>query len=87
MICDTRGGIGGPVIKEPDILFDAYRDAPARKIMIEFVQSSRFMDERAAIAALRELNEIGLAYVYRDALTALYKPTQIDYDPLQIGRR
>ena len=62
--------------------FDAYRDDAARKLMIEFVCSSRTIDASRAVAELRQLNHVGLAYVYRDAIAAVSMPTQIEYDPL-----
>lgn len=66
--------------------FDAYRDQEARKLMIDFVVTSRRLDPLVALAELRGLNHVGLAYVYRDATAAAAKPNAVDYDPCAIGR-
>jgi hypothetical protein len=66
--------------------FDAYRDDSARKLMIEFVTNSRRIDPRAAVAELRALNHVGLAYVYRDALAAAAKSNAVEYDPCEVRR-
>lgn len=66
--------------------FDAYRDAPSRKLMIEYVMASRFIDATAAVSELRKLNHVGLAYLYRDAVAAQMRGTRVDYDPCGIGR-
>ena len=68
-----------------NVAFDNYRDAAARKLMINYICNYRFVDERAALGLLRELNHIGLAHVYSDALEAQFKPTLIEYDPCRIG--
>ena len=66
------------------LTFDAYRDADARKLMIEYVMASRFMDAATAIAQLGLLDHVGLAYVYRDALALVGKAQRADanYDPI-----
>lgn len=67
--------------------FDTYRDDKARELMIRFVQSSRFVDARQAVAALRELNHVGLAHVYRDACDAAGgRVHRVDYDPCALVR-
>jgi hypothetical protein len=68
-------------------LFDAYRDPDARKLMIEYVMASRFVDANIAVDALRGLDHVGLAYLYRDALAAAFRErSPLDYDPCAIGR-
>jgi hypothetical protein len=66
--------------------FDAYRDKDARTLMIDFVMRQRALDPIAATAALRGLNHVGLAYVYRDALGAQHRASIPDYDPCAAGR-
>ncbi len=66
--------------------FDAYRDPPARELMIDFVVASRGLQRPVAVAELRGLNHVGVAYVYRDALKATFAGQRVDYDPCQIGR-
>jgi hypothetical protein len=66
--------------------FDAYRDADARKLMIEFVMAQRSIDAPTAVTELRALNHVGLAYVYQDAIARAGRGNQVDYDPCQVGR-
>ena len=66
--------------------FDAYRDPAARKLMIEFVASSRSLDPHLAIAERRGLNHVGLAHVYRDALAKAGQGHRVDYDPCEARR-
>lgn len=66
--------------------FDAYRNEEARKLMIEFVMRTRCLDARAAVAELRSLNFIGLAYLHRDAVSVTDAPCAVDYDPCAVRR-
>lgn len=66
--------------------FDAYRDPEARKLMVEFVMSSRVIDAGKAVAELRGLDHVGLAYVYRDAAGALSRASRGEYDPCEVSR-
>ena len=66
--------------------FDAYRDDAARKLMIEFVMRSRRIDAPRAVAELRGLNHVGLAYVFRDALAAAFNSNAVEYDPCEVRR-
>ena len=69
--------------------FDAYRDEASRKLMIEFVARTRIIEAPRAVAELRGLNHVGLAYVYRDALAAAFGASAkaaADYDPCAIAR-
>lgn len=66
--------------------FDAYRDPEARKLMVEFVMSSRVIDAGKAVAELRGLDHVGLAYVYRDAVAALSRASRGEYDPCEVSR-
>ena len=66
--------------------FDAYRDDEARKLMIEFVMQSRRLEAPRAVAELRALNHVGLAYVYRDALAAAFNSNAVEYDPCEVRR-
>lgn len=66
--------------------FDAYRDPDARKLMLEYVMTSRFVDASTAVVALRGLDHVGLAYLYRDAIAAVGRRNRVDYDPCAIGR-
>lgn len=68
--------------------FDAYRDPDARKLMLEFVISSRRIDAQRAVAELRTLNHVGLAHVYQDAIAAAARSSAAvtDYDPCRVGR-
>lgn len=65
--------------------FDAYRVPKARDLMVEFTMSSRGIDKPRAVAELRTLNHVGLAYVYQDA-AAGGRGHQVDYDPCVVGR-
>jgi len=68
--------------------FDAYRDDEARKLMIDFWIRQRVIDHARAVAELRSLNHVGLAYVYRDAIARSGQGgTLVDYDPCERGRR
>lgn len=62
-------------------LFDAYRDPDSRKLMIEYVMASRIVDAPMAVNALRSLDHVGLAYLYRDAIAAAGRGNRVDYDP------
>jgi hypothetical protein len=65
--------------------FDAYRDPEARKLMIDFVCHQRRIMPPRAVAALRELNHVGLAYIYRDAVRSTqYSANEYDYDPCAV---
>jgi hypothetical protein len=66
--------------------FDAYRDQEARTLMVAFVASSRMIEAPHALAELRGLNHVGLAYVYRDAIAAAAKSNAVDYDPCEVQR-
>jgi hypothetical protein len=66
--------------------FDAYRNPDARKLMVEYVMTSRVIDAGKAVAALRELDYVGLAYVHRDAVAALSRASSGEYDPCEVIR-
>jgi hypothetical protein len=62
--------------------FDTYRDAETRKMMVEHVMHSRFLDAHRAVAELRSLNHVGLAYLFKDAAATAQHTAE--YDPCQI---
>ena len=69
--------------------FDAYRDKASRDLMIEYVARTRIIEAPRAVAELRALNHVGLAYVYRDAIAASSGATAkaaADYDPCGVIR-
>jgi hypothetical protein len=68
--------------------FDAYRDPQSRDLMITFVMRQRAVDKVRAVAALRELNHVGLAHVHQDAQRALLdlRTHCVDYDPCEVHR-
>lgn len=66
--------------------FDTYRDDESRKLMIEFVMARHAMDANRAVAQLRALNHVGLAYLYRDALARAGSGNLVDYDPCEVRR-
>ena len=69
--------------------FDAYRDKASRDLMIEYVARTRIIEAPRAVAELRALNHVGLAYVYRDAVAAAWRSSSAaadDYDPCAVAR-
>ena len=66
--------------------YDVYRDPEARKLMLDFVVSTRSIIAARAVAELRSLNHVGLVHVYRDALAAAGQGVRVDYDPCEAGR-
>ncbi len=67
--------------------YDVYRTPEARKLMLDYVMASRGIDASYAVAELRALNHVGLAYVYRDAMLRYQiHVARVDYDPCAVGR-
>jgi hypothetical protein len=66
--------------------FDAYRDPETRREMLTYVASSCGIDPATAERELRQLNHVGLAYVYRDMVEAQQRAQRAiaDYDPLPL---
>ena len=57
--------------------------------MIEYVARTRIIEAPRAVAELRALNHVGLAYVYRDAVAAAWRSSSAaadDYDPCAVAR-
>lgn len=67
--------------------FDGYRDDASRKLMISYVMRRHAVNHDAAVANLRSLDHVGLAYLYRDAVgDSRGGATRVDYDPCEVGR-
>jgi hypothetical protein len=68
--------------------FDGYRDDAARKLMIAYVMRRHAVNHDAAVANLRTLDHVGLAWLYRDAVgdSGGGATTRVEYDPCEVGR-